>query len=102
MPGTPARGWERRDIMPLNRRISGGRPNLLFLGAVQAGLLLVCLMMAGCDEKKPAAAQASQTPPTVVVAAAERQPVTQTAEFVGRVEAIDKVEIRARVTGFLD
>jgi membrane fusion protein, multidrug efflux system len=31
----------------------------------------------------------------------ERQAVAQTAEFVGRVEALEKVDIRARVTGFL-
>src|SRR3954447_9219186 len=32
---------------------------------------------------------------------AERQPVTRAADFVGRVEAIERVEVRARVTGFL-
>jgi membrane fusion protein (multidrug efflux system) len=32
---------------------------------------------------------------------AELRPITQAAEFVGRVEAIERVEIRARVTGFL-
>jgi membrane fusion protein (multidrug efflux system) len=88
--------------MPLTRFISAGRFDLQVGGVVQAGLLLSCLVLAACDDKKEAAAPASVTPPTVVVAAAERQPVTQTAEFVGRVEAIDKVEIRARVTGFLE
>jgi membrane fusion protein (multidrug efflux system) len=33
--------------------------------------------------------------------AAERRPITQAIEFVGRVEAIQRVDIRARVTGFL-
>jgi membrane fusion protein, multidrug efflux system len=33
--------------------------------------------------------------------AAELRPITKTTEFVGRVEAIERVEIRARVTGFL-
>ena len=57
--------------------------------------------MAGCDERKPPPA-AAQVAPAVVVTAAERQPVTQSIEFVGRVEALEKVSIRARVTGFLD
>jgi membrane fusion protein (multidrug efflux system) len=33
--------------------------------------------------------------------AAERRPITQATEFVGRVEAMERVEMRARVTGFL-
>jgi membrane fusion protein (multidrug efflux system) len=33
---------------------------------------------------------------------AERQPIAQTRAFVGRVEATDRVEIRARVKGYLD
>jgi membrane fusion protein, multidrug efflux system len=33
--------------------------------------------------------------------AAEVRPITRTTEFVGRVEAVEHVEIRARVTGFL-
>lgn len=50
----------------------------------------------------PAAAQfGPQGPPAVAVMTAERQPMTETSEFVGRVEATDRVNIRARVTGFL-
>jgi membrane fusion protein (multidrug efflux system) len=50
----------------------------------------------------PAAAQfGPQGPPAVGVLTAERRPVTETSEFVGRVEATDRVNIRARVTGFL-
>jgi len=41
-------------------------------------------------------------PPPVGVITAERRPVTESTEFVGRVEAIDRVDLRARVTGFLD
>lgn len=33
--------------------------------------------------------------------AAELRPITKATEFVGRVEAMERVEIRARVTGFL-
>lgn len=38
----------------------------------------------------------------VGVVKAERKPITKNLDFVGRVEAINKVEVRARVKGFLD
>ena len=41
-------------------------------------------------------------PPAVGVVEARRQPVTESSEFIGRVEAINRVELRARVTGFLE
>jgi membrane fusion protein (multidrug efflux system) len=50
----------------------------------------------------PAAAQfGPQGPPAVGVVTAERKPVTESTEFVGRIEAVNRVDIRARVTGFL-
>ena len=38
----------------------------------------------------------------VGTANAERRPVTKSANFVGRVEAINRVEVRARVKGYLE
>lgn len=59
----------------------------------------VALLLAGAQ---PAAAQfGPQGPPAVGVITAERRPITETSEFVGRVEATDRVDIRARVVGFL-
>lgn len=50
----------------------------------------------------PAQAQfGPQGPPAVGVITAERRPVTESTEFVGRIEAINRVDLRARVTGFL-
>lgn len=47
-------------------------------------------------------AQAPATPPpAVLVVEATRQPLAVETDFIGRVEAIEKVEIRARVQGFL-
>lgn len=61
-------------------------------------LIAVLLLLAA----GPAAAQfGPQGPPAVGVASAARKPVTETTEFVGRIEAVNKVEVRARVTGFL-
>ncbi|WP_426956395.1 efflux RND transporter periplasmic adaptor subunit [Muricoccus radiodurans] len=50
----------------------------------------------------PALAQfGPQGPPAVGVQEAARRPVTESTEFVGRVEATQRVELRARVTGYL-
>jgi membrane fusion protein (multidrug efflux system) len=61
------------------------------------------LVLAGCGEKagQQAANEAAKPAPTVEVTAAETQPVEQLATFVGRVVANDKVELLARVEGFL-
>ena len=49
-------------------------------------------------------AQSNQAPPAVPVGivTADRKPVTKSFEFVGRVEAVQRVEIKARVTGYLE
>ncbi|WP_439594614.1 efflux RND transporter periplasmic adaptor subunit [Falsiroseomonas sp.] len=63
-----------------------------------SALLLGLCLLAG-----PAQAQfGPQGPPAVGVLAVERRPVTESTEFVGRVEAQNRVELRARVTGFLE
>ena len=53
----------------------------------------------------PASVIAQQAPFAVVTVGtmpAEKKPITRTADFVGRVQAINSVEVRARVTGYLD
>jgi membrane fusion protein (multidrug efflux system) len=52
-----------------------------------------------------ASALAQQPAPTVVpvgTVVAERKPITKTVDFVGRIQAIDRVEVHARVTGYLE
>jgi membrane fusion protein, multidrug efflux system len=51
----------------------------------------------------PVVAQQNQAPAAIPVSvvAAEKKPVTKSLDFVGRVEAIQRVEIKARVTGYL-
>ena len=51
---------------------------------------------------KPAAPAAVQAAPAVGVRAASMKGVSQSFEFVGRIKAVDKVDVRARVEGFLD
>lgn len=52
-----------------------------------------------------ASALAQQPAPTAVpvgTVMAEKRAITQTADFVGRIEAVNRVDIRARVTGYLE
>src|ERR1700730_9989983 len=49
----------------------------------------------------PAYSQQAAPPPAVLVQPAELRSMTKQAEFVGRAEALEKVDLRARVQGFL-
>lgn len=49
-----------------------------------------------------AVAQGASPPPAVSVVAAASRQVTETASFVGRVVAIDKVDVVARASGFIN
>ena len=57
-------------------------------------------MLFGCGEGAPK--QAAPPPPAVTVAKPVRQSVTDYDEYVGRFIAVDMVEIRARVSGYLE
>lgn len=73
------------------------------LGFRMRFVLAICLvlpLLAGCDEKKQAAAPPAS--PAVGVRAAAMKGVSQSFEFVGRIKATDKVDVRARVEGFLE
>jgi membrane fusion protein (multidrug efflux system) len=66
-------------------------------------MMAVCLvvpLLAGCDEKKQAAAPPAN--PAVGVRPAAMKGVSQAFEFVGHIKATDKVELRARIEGFLE
>jgi membrane fusion protein (multidrug efflux system) len=69
------------------------KPSLCLL----AGLAIMSL--AG---KAPRAQPAPAAPPAVGTVEAKKQPITQTNAFNGRIEAIDRVNIVARVTAFLE
>jgi RND family efflux transporter MFP subunit len=71
--------------------------NCRFAGVAIAALALVG---AGCSEGQPQ--QAKAPPPTVTVAKPIQKLVVDQDEYVGRFVAVDMVEIRARVGGYLD
>jgi multidrug efflux system membrane fusion protein len=74
------------------------RPIVLALAA--AGLVVT---LAGCEDAagKSADAPAAAGGPPISAALVIEKPVTETQEFSGRIEAIDHVEIRSRVSGFI-
>ena len=63
-------------------------------------VFLLLPLLPGCDEKKQAAAPPAK--PAVGVRPAAMKGVSQSFEFVGRIKAVNKVDLRARVEGFLE
>ena len=61
-------------------------------------LLLIVTVLPVCGRAQPAPAG----PPAVGVVRAERQQITQTDEFIGRIQSIGRVALVARVTAFLE
>src|SRR6202047_1875635 len=78
-------------------RMANGRD---FRMRLLMGVRLVLALLAGCDEKKQAAAPPAN--PAVGVRPAAMKGVSQAFEFVGHIKATDKVELRARIEGFLE
>ncbi|HEV2394235.1 MAG TPA: efflux RND transporter periplasmic adaptor subunit [Verrucomicrobiae bacterium] len=64
--------------------------------ALTAGLSL--LLVAGCGERAPLPKPA---PPAVTVAPVERKEIVEQDEFTGRIEPVRAVEVRPRVSGYI-
>ncbi len=63
--------------------------------------IALLLTLTGCDGKQ-ASGGGQAPPPEVAVAQVLSKSVQQWDEFTGRVAAIDTVELRARVSGYID
>jgi len=62
--------------------------------------LLVSHILAGCDGR-PTAGSAPPSPP-VTIASPLQKTITEWDEYTGRFMAVERVEVRARVSGFVD
>ena len=71
-------------------------------GPKTACIVLVLALLAGCGEQKEAAKAPAGPPPAVTVATVSSKDVSPTYQFLGRVVAVDTVDLRARVEGFLE
>jgi multidrug efflux system membrane fusion protein len=71
------------------------------LRPLQAPVIAVALALAlaGCGQSQPPAAE--RPPPAVTVAKPVKRNIVDYDEYVGRFAAIDSVEVRARVSGYL-
>jgi RND family efflux transporter MFP subunit len=56
------------------------------------------VLLTGCGKPQ---AQHTPPPPTVTVVPAEKQEIVEWAEFTGRIEPVEAVEVRPRVSGFI-
>ena len=63
-------------------------------------VLGVCIALAGCGHVRSGAPQ--EEPTEVAVSRPVEREVTEYADFTGRTAAVDSVEVRARVGGYLD
>ncbi|HEY9568600.1 MAG TPA: efflux RND transporter periplasmic adaptor subunit [Thalassobaculum sp.] len=59
------------------------------------------IALAACDQLAPAST-VQPPPPAVTVVKAEQVEVVPSSSFTGRIEAVDKVVLRARVPGFIE
>ena len=65
--------------------------------------LMVALMLAGCGDNQPQKQSGgAPPPPTVTVSAPTERTIVDYDEYVGRFAAVNAVEVRARVSGYLD
>jgi membrane fusion protein, multidrug efflux system len=63
-------------------------------------VLLMALVLGGCDSKP--AGNSGPLPPAVTVARPLEKTITEWDEYTGRFTAVETVEVRARVSGFID
>ena len=64
--------------------------------------LALVLLVAGCGQGQQPAQGGPPPPPTVTVANPTKRTIVDQDEYVGRFVAIESVEVRARVSGYLD
>ena len=84
-----------RPVRPEGRRVF--HPALRNLSPL---ILVSALALSGCGDKPPQPAAAA--PPPVTVAQPVKRTVTDWDEFTGRFEALEEVQVRARVGGFVN
>jgi RND family efflux transporter MFP subunit len=70
-----------------------------FHAVLPVALAVCALALGGCD-RKPATAAAP--PPPVTVAHPLQKNITEWDEYTGRFQAVETVEVRARVSGYID
>src|SRR6266481_249190 len=78
------------------RRTAASRVTIVGLAILAAGSLLV----SGCRKEK--AKEAEAKPPEVFIEQPYEKQVTEHQEFTGQTVAVETIEVRARVSGYLE
>jgi RND family efflux transporter MFP subunit len=73
----------------------------LSLRALLPATAVAALVLSACARNEAAESTAAPPAPQVTVAAAISRKVTDSAEFTGRFEAVERVELRPRVSGYI-
>ncbi|MBH2886574.1 multidrug efflux RND transporter periplasmic adaptor subunit SdeA [Serratia marcescens] len=79
---------------------AGGRTRAVALGQRLSGVALLAALLAGCDNS--VAHNAPPPPPVVSAASVVVKPISQWDAFNGRVEAVQSVQLRPRVSGYIE
>ena len=120
MIGTPAIGYANPEIqldqpqpdlssgpicIPMALHLASPRLRSDFfphrLPGVSALLILALTGWVGCGPKSSTGASGQPAPPTVTVAPAEVAEVVEHEEFTGRFDAVESVEVRPRISGYI-
>jgi multidrug efflux system membrane fusion protein len=70
-------------------------------GLILASLALLSPLLAGCGSNSAPAQNAAPAPPAVTIAKPEKRTIVDEDEYVGRFVAVDSVEVRSRLSGYL-
>jgi len=89
------------------RRLDGFESGVVMKGSWvrRAALIMVLLaapLLTACEDSQQPAATPQAPPPAVSVMKAEVQDLRPSVTFSGRVEALNKVDLKARIEGFLE
>jgi RND family efflux transporter MFP subunit len=79
----------------------GHTHNRAAAGLTLASLALFSPLLAGCGSNPAPAQNAAPPPPAVTVAKPEKRTIIDQDEYVGRFVAVDSVEVRSRLSGYL-
>ncbi|HHK5723048.1 TPA: multidrug efflux RND transporter periplasmic adaptor subunit SdeA [Serratia marcescens] len=79
---------------------AGRRTRAFALGQRLSGVALLAALLAGCDNS--VAHNAPPPPPVVSAASVVVKPISQWDAFNGRVEAVQSVQLRPRVSGYIE
>lgn len=71
------------------------------LSALAAAVTVAAVLLSGCNKSDASAAVPNAGGAPITAALVIEKPIVESQEFSGRIEAVERVEIRSRVSGFI-